>query len=268
LAIVVLFFSYKETLEPPEDETPDDATYSVTYKSNGSTSGSVPVDPSKYTQGKTVTVLGKLNLVKTGSTFDGWNTKADGSGTDRLPGATFVMGSENVVLSVQWMVASSLSVVGVTVSNALSAGNNAALIVCYTSGGGVDWAQAASGELESMFSSVAVDSAETVYAAGNLAGNTTLTFGIGTTATASGNCSTWQASSLLLKFDTAGAASWARVYGSTLGGESSYFSGVSATSSYVYAGGSQNGTNEFKEGTTTYLGPAAANNAIFVQFSR
>ncbi len=569
LAIVVLLFSCKDTLATTEEETSDDLSYSVTYKPNGSTSGSVPVDSSKYSQGKTVTVLGKQNLVKTGCTFDSWNTKADGSGTKRLPGTTFVMGGENVVLYAQWTVSSSLGVVGVTggsnnsgfrgmttdsagniylvgdiegtstfnfgtvflvganpsgsngfiikynslgvpqwgkvasmngstvyydvavdsagnvyvagnvmnigtatfngtnisfpssngnavlvkydssgnyvwatyssdntdgsefsgvavdssdniyavgyqtwnstctypgsvtitgpttastnaivlkfnsvtgnavwgktltsaggnsvlskvavdpsgniyavgyqvgtlsydygtgsitgngtsdvpvivkyntngialwsktttsasgtctftdvavapsgariyavgyqfgngtfdygdgaVSNALSLGNNGALIVCYTSGGGVDWGQVASSDLESMFYSVAVDSAETVYAAGNLTGDTAFTFGLGTTVAASGNSSTWQASSLLLKFNTAGAASWARVYGSTLGGESSSFYGVSAASNYVYAGGTQYGTNEFKEGTSTYNGPAAANNATFVKFSR
>ena len=56
-------------------------TYSVTYLSNGSTDGDVPVDVN-YQQNATVTVLGNIAsspLVKTGYTFIGWNTKADGT---------------------------------------------------------------------------------------------------------------------------------------------------------------------------------------------
>ena len=49
-----------------------------------------------------VTVLGKGNLVKTGYTFVGWNTQADGSGTDQAEGSTFTMGTANVTLYAQW----------------------------------------------------------------------------------------------------------------------------------------------------------------------
>ena len=42
-------------------------TYSVTYSGNGNTSGTVPVDSTKYQQGQTVTVLGNTgNLASTG----------------------------------------------------------------------------------------------------------------------------------------------------------------------------------------------------------
>jgi uncharacterized repeat protein (TIGR02543 family) len=79
-------------------------TYTVTYNGNGSTSGSVPTDSTSYETGNPVTVLGNTgNLVKTGSTFAGWNTATDGSGTSYIPGDTFAMGSANVILYAIWV---------------------------------------------------------------------------------------------------------------------------------------------------------------------
>jgi len=81
-------------------------SYTVIYNGNGSTGGTVPVDSSSpYEYGATVTVLGNTGtLVKTGYTFDGWNTAADGSGTFQAAGSTFNMGTANVTLYAQWIV--------------------------------------------------------------------------------------------------------------------------------------------------------------------
>jgi len=77
--------------------------YTVTYSGNTSTGGTVPVDSTQYQQGATVTVRGNTgSLVKTGYTFDGWNTQANGSGTPYAANATFAMGSANVTLYAQW----------------------------------------------------------------------------------------------------------------------------------------------------------------------
>ncbi|MBQ7701053.1 MAG: InlB B-repeat-containing protein [Candidatus Methanomethylophilaceae archaeon] len=78
--------------------------FNVTYDGNGSTGGSVPVvDP--YAKGSTVTVLGNTgSLVKTGYVFNGWNTEADGSGTQYAAGDTFTI-TEGVVLYAQWVFA-------------------------------------------------------------------------------------------------------------------------------------------------------------------
>jgi hypothetical protein len=80
-------------------------SYSVTYEGNGSTGGAAPSDPSTYTSGSTVTI--KTNsglLVKTGSTFAGWNTAADGTGTAYAASATFTIGSANITLYAMWIV--------------------------------------------------------------------------------------------------------------------------------------------------------------------
>jgi uncharacterized repeat protein (TIGR02543 family) len=78
-------------------------TYTVTYNDNGKDGGAVPVDAGAYTTGTTVTVLGNTGtLVKTGYFFAGWNTQANGLGTDRSAGSTFAMGTSNVTLYAKW----------------------------------------------------------------------------------------------------------------------------------------------------------------------
>ena len=77
--------------------------YAVTYDGNTNTSGSVPTDGSKYHTTDTVTVLGNIgSLVRTGYTFAGWNTAADGSGTSYNVGDTFVMDNNDVTLYAKW----------------------------------------------------------------------------------------------------------------------------------------------------------------------
>jgi len=77
-------------------------TYSVAYNGNTNTGGSPLVDSSSpYNSGATVTVLGAGSLVKTGHTFSGWNTLANGSGTSYAAGSTFTIGA-NAVLYAQW----------------------------------------------------------------------------------------------------------------------------------------------------------------------
>ena len=95
------------------------ATYTVTYNGNGSTGGSVPADSKRYQQGNTVTVLARPpDLVSKASwdtnntkmlIFLGWNTSADGSGTNYNSGNTFTMGGANVTLYANW---TAISVVG------------------------------------------------------------------------------------------------------------------------------------------------------------
>ena len=140
-----------------DEITGDATTYTVTYDGNTSTSGTVPVDSAKYPQGGTVTVKGNTgNLAKTGYALEGWNTAAGGSGTDRLPGASFAMGSANVTLYAKWK--ESLT----------------ALWACSVS----------SGDKTTRFYAVTADSSGNVYAVGIQEGTTTYTYGPGVTATA------------------------------------------------------------------------------------
>jgi uncharacterized repeat protein (TIGR02543 family) len=79
-------------------------TYDVTYNGNGNTGGGVPSCDASYEEGDVVNVCGNnSNLVKTGYTFDGWNTSADGSGTSRAVASEFAMPAANVTLYAKWV---------------------------------------------------------------------------------------------------------------------------------------------------------------------
>ena len=95
-------FLYPPTPTPPTP--PPTPTYTVIYNGNGNTGGSVPTDGSSpYDYGVTVTVLTNSGtLVTTGYTFTGWNTQADGNGTDQAVGSDFTMGASNVTLYAKW----------------------------------------------------------------------------------------------------------------------------------------------------------------------
>ncbi|WP_205621637.1 InlB B-repeat-containing protein [Paenibacillus sanguinis] len=77
--------------------------FTVTYSGNGATAGHVPVDSHLYDDQATVTTVGNTgNLEKPGYAFDGWNTAADGSGTDYKAGDTFTISNSNVLLYAKW----------------------------------------------------------------------------------------------------------------------------------------------------------------------
>lgn len=76
-------------------------TYNVTYFSNGATGGQRPVDATNYEENAEVIVLSKNTLIKSGSTFTGWNTASDGSGTSYNPKDDFLITSD-VSLYAQW----------------------------------------------------------------------------------------------------------------------------------------------------------------------
>ncbi len=76
---------------------------SVIYSGNSNTGGLVPVDSSNpYVTGSNVTVLGNTgSLARTGYTFIGWNTSADGTGMSYEVGDVFAI-SSGIILYAQW----------------------------------------------------------------------------------------------------------------------------------------------------------------------
>ena len=79
-------------------------SYTVSYDANGG-SGDIPAASTSYNYGTTATVLGNTAttpLTKTGCTFAGWNTAANGSGTSYSDGSTFILGNSNVTLYAAW----------------------------------------------------------------------------------------------------------------------------------------------------------------------
>ncbi|MDP4178084.1 MAG: leucine-rich repeat protein, partial [Bacillota bacterium] len=76
----------------------------VSYNGNGNTAGLVPVDNNIYTQGTKATILKNTgNLVRTGYTFAGWNTAANGSGTSYPAGSIVSMNGADITLYAQWI---------------------------------------------------------------------------------------------------------------------------------------------------------------------
>ena len=74
----------------------------VTYDGNGNTGGTVPTDEKDYPSSTSAIVFGNTgNLEKTGLVFAGWNTEADGSGTQYAPGNTFTI-DRDITLYAQW----------------------------------------------------------------------------------------------------------------------------------------------------------------------
>jgi len=85
--------------------------YTVTYNGNTNDSGTAPTDSNLYASGNTVTVLGNTgSLTKSGYTFNGWNSQADGLGTHYAVSSTFTMPSSNVTLYAEWQSAGFYSV--------------------------------------------------------------------------------------------------------------------------------------------------------------
>ncbi|MHA7582797.1 S-layer homology domain-containing protein [Paenibacillus vandeheii] len=79
--------------------------YQITYNGNGATSGNVPLDNQTYKPQSQVAILGNTgSLMKTGYTFAGWNTAADGHGENYSAGDTFLIGTSNVTLFAKWLV--------------------------------------------------------------------------------------------------------------------------------------------------------------------
>ena len=83
-------------------ETP--GPFKVTYQGNGNDYGFPPVDNNEYKSGSYAIVLDQNTLVRTGYTFDGWNTKADGSGKRYNPGDKIEIKNINIFLYAVWKI--------------------------------------------------------------------------------------------------------------------------------------------------------------------
>jgi uncharacterized repeat protein (TIGR02543 family) len=78
-----------------------DGPYLVTYLANGATSGSKPADQSKVHDENLSLRTNSGNLSRTGYTFGGWNTAADGSGTSYGAGGQY-LDNAPITLYAKW----------------------------------------------------------------------------------------------------------------------------------------------------------------------
>jgi uncharacterized repeat protein (TIGR02543 family) len=78
-------------------------TYTITYDANGATSGSVPANGSFTSGGTPAAVSANTGtLARTGYTFGGWNTAANGSGTPYGAGSSTYSSNANVTMYAVW----------------------------------------------------------------------------------------------------------------------------------------------------------------------
>jgi hypothetical protein len=92
-----LLFSCKDTPGP----------FKVIYHGNGNTDGFPPNDNNQYTSGSYATVLGQNSLKKLKGdnseyTFDGWNTKTDGTGAHYKSGEQIKIENITIFLFAVW----------------------------------------------------------------------------------------------------------------------------------------------------------------------
>ena len=77
--------------------------YTVTYRADSATAGTVPVDSANYNIGNSVVIRANTgSLVRTGYEFDGWTVAADGSGTVLTSGETVTTGTSNMTFYAKW----------------------------------------------------------------------------------------------------------------------------------------------------------------------
>ncbi|MEI6311151.1 MAG: InlB B-repeat-containing protein [Bacteroidota bacterium] len=86
-------------------------SYTVTFDGNSPSSGSPSIASVSGNYNTNVTLATAGTLVKTGFTFGGWNTAADGSGTTYASGLTTYTITSNITLYAVWTVAGSFTVV-------------------------------------------------------------------------------------------------------------------------------------------------------------
>ena len=111
-------------------------TYTVTYNGNTNISGNAPTDGSSpYASSSTVIVAGNSGspvLAKSGFTFAGWNTLADGLGIDYSQGNTFTINA-NKILYAKWTAVPPPA----TPTSLSSVGGNQAAYILFTQSGTV-----------------------------------------------------------------------------------------------------------------------------------
>jgi hypothetical protein len=152
---------------------------------------------------------------------------------------------------------------GNSVTAAGTYGSYNIVLVKYSSSGVAQWARTVTaGNSYSMFYSIVVASDSSVYAAGSISGTGTYDFGNSVTAAGTNSGS----NIVLVKYDSAGVAQWARTV--TAGNSFSAFYSIFVVSdSSVYAAGYISGTGTYDFGNSVTAAGTDGNNIILVKYT-
>lgn len=106
ISYIIILYScslIQSNLEDTVENEIDELTYySITYDGNGHEDGTVPVDETLYLENSTINTRSDNYISRTDYTLNGWNTKADSTGDNYLPGYELIMGTENIILYANW----------------------------------------------------------------------------------------------------------------------------------------------------------------------
>lgn len=135
------------------------------------------------------------------------------------------------------------------------------VLVKYNISGTTQWARSlAAGTGNAQFNAVAVDTSGNIYGAGYQSGTGTYTYG-GQSAIASASGT----NSVLVKYDSAGTALWARTL--SAGSSPSQYLGVfTDAGGNIFAVGYQTGTGTFTYGSRSITGSSAGTNVTLVKY--
>lgn len=86
----------------PATVGPVGQSYTIAYNSNSATSGSVPSSHTGVVGSNFTTATNSGTLVRTGYTFTGWNTSADGTGTTYAVSSSILMPKDGLTLYAIW----------------------------------------------------------------------------------------------------------------------------------------------------------------------
>lgn len=100
------------TEPPPPAETQN---VTLTYNSNGATSGSAPAAITEK-EGTSITLDNGTGFGRNGHTFAGWNTNANSTGTDYATGSSYTL-TGNTTLYAKWNSTSNSNTVRITVGS-------------------------------------------------------------------------------------------------------------------------------------------------------
>jgi hypothetical protein len=154
----------------------------------------------------------------------------------------------------------------VTATGTAASGQSNTLLVKYNSSGIAQWAQTlTAGTAGAAFSGIAIDNAGNVYAAGVTYGIGT--FGFGNAVTATGTDTSGSGNTLVVKYNSNGAAQWAQTL--TAGTAGATFRRVTTDNAgNIYAVGTFLGTGTFGFGNSVIAtGVSSSSNTLVVKYN-